>query len=245
MVKTRTTESDDMKLVPPTRAVRGLGRGRGRGGARGAARALTRAATEEAPVAPVEGQTLETPVAALGLQETLAQFLSMFGTLDQAGLIPLAPATSKPVVTVQTKVRHPASEEEQRRLEWFKKYDPPTFSGTTTNDAQGFLEKCNSIVLTMGIVEVSGVAFTIFQLLGTAYQWWHAYKKGRPADPAPLTWAQFSEMFHREFTPQTLRYALRTELEQLHHGTMTVSECAMRFSELSRHAPILVSTVRG
>ncbi|XP_070055132.1 uncharacterized protein [Nicotiana tomentosiformis] len=35
-----------------------------------------------------------------------------------------------------------------------------------------------------------------------------------------------------------------TEFEWLHQGTMTVSEYAIRFSKLARHAPILVFTVR-
>ena len=59
----------------------------------------------------------------------------------------------------------------------------------------------------MGIVEVSGVFFTTFQLLGAAYQWWQIYEESRPADETPPTWAQFSEMFLKEFVPQTLRDA--------------------------------------
>ncbi|XP_070049439.1 uncharacterized protein [Nicotiana tomentosiformis] len=82
----------------------------------------------------------------------------------------------------------------------------------------------------MGIVEVSGFAFTTFQLSGAAYQWWKVYEEGRPADATPPTWAQFLEMFLKEFVPQTLRDLWRTEFE--------------RFSELAHHAPILVPTVR-
>ncbi|XP_070032468.1 uncharacterized protein [Nicotiana tomentosiformis] len=96
----------------------------------------------------------------------------------------------------------------------------------------------------MGIVEVSGVAFTIFQLSGAVYQWWQAYEEGRPADAALLTWAHFLEIFLREFVPQTLCDAWRTEFEQLHQGTISVAEYAIRFSELSRHALALVSTIR-
>ena len=40
------------------------------------------------------------------LQETLAQFLSMFGTLAQAGLIPLAPVTSQAGGGAQTPAAH-------------------------------------------------------------------------------------------------------------------------------------------
>ena len=84
------------------------------------------------------------------LQKTLAQFLSMFGTLAQAGLIPVALATSQieggaqtptahtleqrdhvgqvlsvmptqPVSSVQPVVREITYEEEQLRLARFKK----------------------------------------------------------------------------------------------------------------------------
>jgi len=40
-------------------------------------------------------QEPEVPVATPGLQETLAQFLSMFGILAQAGLIMVASTTSQ------------------------------------------------------------------------------------------------------------------------------------------------------
>ncbi|XP_070031931.1 uncharacterized protein [Nicotiana tomentosiformis] len=150
----------------------------------------------------------------------------------------------QPIVSVRPEVRAVASEEEQLRLERFKKYHPPTYSGLATEDAHGFLEKCHSILRTMGIVETSGVSFITFQILGAAYQWWEAYKEGSPANAASLTWAQLSEMFLRDFVPQTLRDAWSTEFEQLRQGTMTVSEYAISFKELSRHAPTLVSTVR-
>ncbi|XP_070046678.1 uncharacterized protein [Nicotiana tomentosiformis] len=90
----------------------------------------------------------------------------------------------------------------------------------------------------MGIMESSGVAFTMFQLKGAAYQW--------------VVWPRqlhspgisFSEMFMREFVPQSLRDAWRVEFEQLRQGSMTVSEYAVQFSDLSRHAPPLAATVR-
>ncbi|XP_070032373.1 uncharacterized protein [Nicotiana tomentosiformis] len=96
----------------------------------------------------------------------------------------------------------------------------------------------------MGIVEASGVTFTTFQLSGAVYQWWRVYEEGSPADAASLLWTQFSEMFLREFVPQTLRDAWRVEFEKLRQRTMTVSEYAIMFSELSCHAPTLVPTVR-
>ncbi|XP_070025263.1 uncharacterized protein [Nicotiana sylvestris] len=138
-------------------------------------------------------------------------------------------------------VRSSSSEEAQLRLARFKKYDPPTFSGLALEGAQGFLQECHRILCTMGIVEMSGIAFATFQLKGATYQWWQAYELGSPADAASLTWIQFSEMSLREFVPQSLRDTCHVEFEQLRQGTMFVSKYAIRFSDLARHAPALVS----
>ncbi|XP_070032599.1 uncharacterized protein [Nicotiana tomentosiformis] len=151
---------------------------------------------------------------------------------------------TQPVFPVQPEVRAASSEEDQLRLAGFKKYDPPTFSGVASEGAHGFLEDCHSILHTMDIVETSGVAFTTFQLKGVDYQWWWAYELGSPAESASLTWVQFLGMFPREFVPQSLRDAWHAEFEQLHQGTMSVSKYAIRLSDLARHAPTLVTTVR-
>ncbi|XP_070043632.1 uncharacterized protein [Nicotiana tomentosiformis] len=141
-------------------------------------------------------------------------------------------------------IRATTSEEEQLILERYKKYHPPTFSGLAKDDAQGFLEECHRILRSMGIVETSEVDFVMFQLRGAAYQWWRAYELGSPDEEASLSWVQFSEMFLREFVPQSLRDAWCAEFEKLRQGTMLVSEYAVRFSDLARHAPALVATVK-
>nr|XP_009787669.1 PREDICTED: uncharacterized protein LOC104235577 [Nicotiana sylvestris] len=82
----------------------------------------------------------------------------------------------------------------------------------------------------MGIVEMRGAAFTMFQLKGAAYQWWRVYELSCPTDAASLTWS--------------LRDAWHVEFEQLHQGTMLVLKYAVRFSDLARYAPTLVTTVR-
>ncbi|XP_070055050.1 uncharacterized protein [Nicotiana tomentosiformis] len=91
----------------------------------------------------------------------------------------------------------------------------------------------------MGIVDSSGVSFTAFQLRGAAYQWWRAYELDSPAEATSLTWTEFSDMFLREYVPQSLRDAWRAELEQLRRSSMTVSEYVVQFSDLARHAPAL------
>nr|XP_033514117.1 uncharacterized protein LOC117278772 [Nicotiana tomentosiformis] len=81
--------------------------------------------------------------------------------------------------------------------------------------------------------------------MGLTYIWWKTYETSRPAGAAPLRWYQFSDLVLRDFIPQTSRDELRSEFEQLCQGSMSVSDYAMRFTELSRHAPSLVFTDRG
>ncbi|XP_070034338.1 uncharacterized protein [Nicotiana tomentosiformis] len=96
----------------------------------------------------------------------------------------------------------------------------------------------------MGVAEASEVVFTTFPLRGVAYQWWRAYELGSPAEIASLTWTQFSNMFLREYVPQSLRDAWHVEFEQLCQGYITASEYAVWFSDLSRHEPALVVIIR-
>nr|XP_009794667.1 PREDICTED: uncharacterized protein LOC104241428 [Nicotiana sylvestris] len=117
MVRIRAAE-DDQAPAPLVRVARGQGPGRGRGRPRGASKARERAASEEPPVAPVGAQAPETPTTTtLTIRETLAQFLSMFAPIQPNGGVAVP-------------------EEEQRRLERNKKYDPPIFSGLGLEDAQ-------------------------------------------------------------------------------------------------------------
>ncbi|XP_075111103.1 uncharacterized protein LOC142181651 [Nicotiana tabacum] len=96
----------------------------------------------------------------------------------------------------------------------------------------------------MGISGSSGVSFTTFQLRGAAYEWWRTYELDNLDEAASLTRTQFSDLFLREYVPQRLRDAWRAEFEHLRQGAMTVSEYAVRYTSLARHAPALVSTVR-
>ncbi|XP_070055464.1 uncharacterized protein [Nicotiana tomentosiformis] len=226
MVRIRAAVPDD--VTPGVDAA--MVRGRGRRGAHAAARAPTREAVGEPPVVSVGGGDI--PVALVTSQ-------------TRGGS--QTPATHTPEQRVhvgQLLVRAATSEEGQLRFVRFKRYNPPTFNGLASESAQGFLEECHNILRTMDIVEMSGVALTTFQLKGATYQWWRANEMGSPSELASLTWVQFSKIFLREFVPQSRRDAWRVEFAQLRQGTISVSEYAVRFSDLARHAHALVATVR-
>ncbi|XP_070009399.1 uncharacterized protein [Nicotiana sylvestris] len=90
-------------------------------------------------------------------------------------------------------------QDEQHRLERFGRLQPPLFSGDEGEDAQGFLDKCQKMLQTTGILETSGVSFTTFQFSGAALSWWEAYDRRRPVGAVPLTWQQFSVLFLKKF----------------------------------------------
>ncbi|XP_070042796.1 uncharacterized protein [Nicotiana tomentosiformis] len=113
------------------------------------------------------------------------------------------------------------TDEEQKRLERFKRLDSPEFSGGESEDAQSSMYRCHLICIT-SIVDISGVAFTTFLLIEAAYRWWRTYESGRTASAAPLTWHELSVLFLETFVPQTCREELRREFEQLRHEVWLV-----------------------
>ncbi|XP_070037092.1 uncharacterized protein [Nicotiana tomentosiformis] len=107
------------------------------------------------------------------------------------------------------------SDDEQWRLERFRRLQPPSFSSTKAEDAQGFLDN-----------------------------WWEAYEMCRPVGTAPLTWQEFPILFLEEFVPQSRREELRREFEQLCQDDMSLMHYEMRFAELAHHVVLLVPTNR-
>ena len=97
---------------------------------------------------------------------------------------------------------------------------------------------------TAGILETNRVSFTTFQFFGSALRWWETYKRCRPVGVAPLSWHQFSVVFLEKFVPQSRREELCRQVEQLCQGDISVTRYEMRFSELVRHAVLMVPTDR-
>ncbi|XP_070050408.1 uncharacterized protein [Nicotiana tomentosiformis] len=160
------------------------------------------------------------------------------------GLQTLEVLPSQLVAAAQALVVPVMTDDEQSRLERFVRLRPPSFSGAESEDAQGFLDKCQWILHTVGILETSGVSFTTFHIFGVAFRWWEAYERRRPVDAASLTWQEFSVFFLEKFMLQSHREELRRKLEQFQQDGMSVTQYKMRFSELARHAVWLVPTNR-
>ncbi|XP_070028945.1 uncharacterized protein [Nicotiana sylvestris] len=133
-------------------------------------------------------------------------------------------------------------DDDQRRLERFGRLQPPSFSGAEGEDAQSFLDKCQRMLRTVGILESSGVAFTTFQFTGASFTWWKAYERSWLVGAVPLTWQEFSTLFLEKYVPQSRREELRRQFEWLRLGDMTMSQYEERFSKLACHASWMVPT---
>ncbi|XP_070056276.1 uncharacterized protein [Nicotiana tomentosiformis] len=94
----------------------------------------------------------------------------------------------------------------------------------------------------MRILGTHRVDFTTFQLEGRARRWWHSHLFGRPAGSSPLTWGQLTRLLLDRYIPHSQREELRFQFEQLQQGQMLVTDYEARFSELSRHALMILPT---
>ncbi|XP_070050370.1 uncharacterized protein [Nicotiana tomentosiformis] len=106
--------TDGQPPVPPVKVARGRGCGRGCSRGRGVARTTARAAPVDPPVAPIQkqapvvdepmgpAQAPPVPIVIPGLQEALAQILTMCTSLAQAVFVPAAATTSKAGEGAQT-----------------------------------------------------------------------------------------------------------------------------------------------
>nr|XP_009774229.1 PREDICTED: uncharacterized protein LOC104224304 [Nicotiana sylvestris] len=115
MVRTRATRQDGQPPAPPVGAEKRRGRGRGRGRGNSAARTTTRTAPTDPPVFPVRDQVSvvdalggpaqapAVPIVILGLQEALAQILTVCTSLAQTVSVPAVAAISQAGGGAQTR----------------------------------------------------------------------------------------------------------------------------------------------
>ncbi|XP_070056589.1 uncharacterized protein [Nicotiana tomentosiformis] len=134
------------------------------------------------------------------------------------------------------------SEDEQKGLERFRRRHPPSFSEDELDDAQDFLDRCQRVLRTTGIIETNGVSFTTFQFTGAAFRWWEAYERRRLVGATPLSWHAFSILFLEKFVPPTRREELRRQFEQLRQDVLSATQYEMIFSVLAHHTILLVPT---
>lgn len=108
-------------------------------------------------------------------------------------------------------------------------------------DPQGLLEEMEKIFRVMQAISVEGVNLTSYQLKDVAYQWYEEWYRDRDGVEESALWETFSKTFLDRFFPQELREAKMEEFVNLKQGRISVKEYALKFHQLSRYAPGLVS----
>ncbi|XP_058217379.1 uncharacterized protein LOC131328453 [Rhododendron vialii] len=124
----------------------------------------------------------------------------------------------------------------------FCKCRPPTFHGDTNPVvAETWLNEVKMILRTLGITQDGDrVALTTYQLKGEARYWWDLMEATHTI--ANLTFAQFEALFFDKYFPTPLRLAKEQEFLNLKQGTLTVTQYAAKFEELSRYALTSIPT---
>jgi hypothetical protein len=120
----------------------------------------------------------------------------------------------------------------------FMKGRPPVFTHSTDPlDADDWLRTVEKQLDITQCNDMEKVLYASGQLQGAAQDWWDSLKFGRPANAAPITWAEFTENFRSYHIPDGLMELKREEFRSLRQRSMTVSEYRDRFTQLSRYAP--------
>ena len=120
--------------------------------------------------------------------------------------------------------------------------NPPTYTGELTQDAYEFIVSCHERLHNLGLVESHGVDYTMFQMTGSAKQWWRDYISSKPVGSPPLSWTQFTQVFLSKLVPRSEREHKRTKFEGLQQGGMSVTKYEGKFHALDRHASMILPT---
>ncbi|XP_058189315.1 uncharacterized protein LOC131306903 [Rhododendron vialii] len=127
-------------------------------------------------------------------------------------------------------------------LNEFCKRCPPYFQGEPNpTAAEAWLEEIKKILETLDIQEASNrIALATYQMQGEAQHWWNLMKNTN--DVGTMTWERFEKIFLDKYFPTPVKQALALEFMNLEHGTMTVTQYASRFEELSRYGTTIIPT---
>jgi hypothetical protein len=79
------------------------------------------------------------------------------------------------------------------------------------------------------------------QLIGPAADWWDAYVEALE-EPDNINWNDFKMVFWSHHVPEGIIKLKKKKFEDLKQGSMTVSEYATHFTQVSRYAPNNVDT---
>ncbi|PKI68249.1 hypothetical protein CRG98_011385 [Punica granatum] len=127
--------------------------------------------------------------------------------------------------------------------ERFRKYGPPSFSGSADPiEAENLIAGMERIFSVMEVSDTQRVALATFMLEGDAQYWWEATQRRLdPNSSHVITWVEFTQAFYNKYFPASFRRAKEREFLNLKQGDLSVAEYEVKFTKLSRFTPTLVS----
>ncbi|XP_058185773.1 uncharacterized protein LOC131302999 [Rhododendron vialii] len=124
----------------------------------------------------------------------------------------------------------------------FCKHRPPTFNGDSNPTmAETWLKEFKVILDTLEITRNGDhVALATYQLKGEARYWWDLMEATHTI--ATMTFDEFEILFLDKYFSTPLRLVKEQEFLNLKQGTMTITQYAAKFEELSRYALAAIAT---
>jgi len=131
------------------------------------------------------------------------------------------------------------------KLRDFVRMNPPVFLGSKVGeDPQEFLDEVYKVVSAMGVTSREKAELASYQLKDVAQIWFTQWKANRPVGADPIEWEEFKEAFLGRYFPREKRECKVEEFINLRQGNASVQEYSLRFTQLSKYAPSLVSNPR-
>ena len=84
------------------------------------------------------------------------------------------------------------------------------------------------------------VKLVSYQLKDVAQVWYEQLKDERSVIKGQITWGAFKMDFLDRLFPLELRERKMQEFINLHQGGMSVKECSLKFTQLSKYTPTMV-----
>ncbi|CAH2812189.1 MAG: hypothetical protein CBHOC_5373, partial [uncultured Caballeronia sp.] len=132
---------------------------------------------------------------------------------------------------------------EDRALERFQKFNPPTFLGGSDPEvAEMWLERISDIFATLDYTEDRQIAFASFQFEGPARAWWNMVRTRWEVEMIPRTWLRFLREFNAKYIPPIVQERREEAFMRCRQGAQSVAEYETQFTKLARYAPDLIGT---
>lgn len=108
----------------------------------------------------------------------------------------------------------------------------------------GFIEKVYRVLDYLGVTLIKKEEIAAYQLRVVPQIWYNQLKEARPVGMGPIEWEKFKSDFLDMFFHLDIRENLVLEFINNRKCNMSVKEYELRFIQLYKYAPILVSDPR-